>query len=106
MKGVTCLKPGYVFAPYTPLQTTPVIFRKVNAWFEKSPQPGDLIMFHWSQKQPDGSYTWRQASGLCTRAWTMEKCGECLYETGDFVEFEKDPPFSGSSWVEVIGRTS
>jgi len=102
MKGDTYLESGYVFAPYVPLSMT----RRLSVWFEESPQPGDLIMFHLAAIQANGPRSYRQSSGLCTRAWTVEKCGECLYETGELVEFEKDPPFEGSSWLEIISRSS
>ena len=91
MKGVTYLEPGYVFAPYVPIVTQPLL---LTATFERSPQKGDLIAFHMK-----GS----TVIGLCLRAWIAGgPTGEFLAETGDILEFGKAK--SSTIRLEVISK--
>lgn len=90
MKGVTYLEAGYIFAPYVSLTDDP---KMIATWFEKSPQPGDLVAFHIGETV---------ITGLCLKAWLGDdkrEYGECLMESGDIVMFYGA---SVTSYLEVI----
>jgi hypothetical protein len=74
----------------------------IPVWFDASPQPGDLLMFHWTATDINGLVTHGQDGALCTRAWVggdEAEYGQCLYESGFLAEFYKE---KGDSWLEVV----